>query len=100
MYFVDDLLSKTPYNYGIGSPRKPERRGGHVAVEHMEARRICEALAHRGVIPDYRPPRTIRLSPIPLYTSYRKSGRSLSTSKTVIDNKEYQKYDPDKKEIY
>jgi len=100
MYLIDELLSKKPYNYSVGNPRENERRGGHVACEHKEARRICEALIVRGVLPDFRPPTTIRLSPIPLYTTYREVWEVIQHLKAVIDNKEYQKYDADKKEIY
>jgi kynureninase len=100
MYLIDELLSGKPYNYSVGNPREPERRGGHVAVEHDEARRICEALTARGVLPDFRPPRTIRLSPIPLYTTYQEVLEVVQYLKVVIDNKEYQKYDLNKKEVY
>jgi len=100
MYLVDELLSKKPYNYSIGNPREAERRGGHVAVEHDEARRICEALTDRGVPPDFRPPKTIRLSPIPLYTTYQEVWEVIQHLKAVIDNKEYEKYDANKKESY
>jgi kynureninase len=57
-------------------------------------------LTARGVLPDFRPPRTIRLSPIPLYTSYREVWEVVQHLKAVIDNKEYQKYDLNKKEDY
>lgn len=100
MYLVDELLSKRLYNYRIGNPREAERRGGHVAVEHEEARRISEALSTHGVLPDFRPPKTIRLSPIPLYTTYQEVWEVIQHLKAVIDNKEYQKYDPNKKETY
>jgi kynureninase len=99
MYLVHELLNKKPYSYYVGTPREEERRGGHVAVEHIEAPRICDALAARGVLPDYRPPRTIRLSPIPLYTTYLEIWEVAQHLKAVIDNKEYQKYEA-KKEIY
>ncbi len=36
MYLIDNVLSKQPYNFGIGTPREAERRGGHIAVEHEE----------------------------------------------------------------
>jgi kynureninase len=97
MYLVDELLSDDPYNYSIGNPRESERRGGHVAVEHDEARRISEALTARGVLPDFRPPRTIRLSPIPLYTTYREVWEVVQHLKAVIDHKEYLRYEADKR---
>jgi kynureninase len=92
MFLVDEILSKPPYNYSVGNPREPERRGGHVAVEHIEAQRIALALADRGVIPDFRPPNTIRLSPIPLYTSYTEIWDVVQHLKAIIDEKSYEKY--------
>lgn len=56
--------------FTIGTPAEPERRGGHVAVEHTQATQIVRALKARGVTPDFRPPDVIRLAPIPLYTSF------------------------------
>ena len=100
MYLVDEVLSKSPYNYSVGNPREPERRGGHVAVEHEEAQRISMALTDRGVVPDFRPPRTIRLSPIPLYTLYPEIWEVVQHLKAVIDNKEYLRYEADDKEDY
>ena len=92
MYLVDETLSKEPYNYHIGNPREAKRRGGHVAVEHDEAQRISKALEARGLVPDFRPPRSIRLSPIPLYTSYAEVWEVVQHLKAIIDNKEYQKF--------
>ena len=100
MFLIDELLSKKPYNYSVGNPREAEKRGGHVACEHAEARRICEALTARGVLPDFRPPTTIRLSPIPLYTTYQEVWEVIQHLKAVIDNKEYLKFDANKKESY
>ena len=92
MYLIDELLSEDPYNFSVGNPREDERRGGHVALEHQEARRISMALTDRGVLPDFRPPRTIRLSPIPLYTSYQEIWMVVQHLKAVIDHKEYLMY--------
>ncbi len=100
MYLVDELLSDAPYNYSVGNPREAERRGGHVAVEHEDARRISMALTARGVLPDFRPPRTIRLSPIPLYTTYQEIWMVVQHLKAVIDNKEHLRYEADKRENY
>ncbi|MFH1179088.1 MAG: kynureninase [Candidatus Bathyarchaeota archaeon] len=100
MYLVDELLSDAPYNYSVGNPREAERRGGHVAVEHEDARRISMALTARGVLPDFRPPRTIRLSPIPLYTTYPEIWMVTQHLKAVIDNKEHLRYEADKRENY
>lgn len=68
MALVDEHLADTDYR--VGTPRAPERRGGHVAVEHPDADRIAPALRDRGVIVDYRPPNVLRLAPAPLYVGY------------------------------
>jgi len=33
-YLVDVYLSKEPYNFKIRTPLDPEKRNGHVAIEH------------------------------------------------------------------
>lgn len=92
MDLVDEELSKKPYNYIVGNPREADRRGGHVALEHDEGKRIDFALRERGILTDYRPPTTIRLTPVPLYTSYVDVWECVQHLKAVIDNKEYELY--------
>ena len=62
MELVDDL--PVDLGYHIGTPRNPARRSGHVAVEHPDAWRVCQALLARGVVPDFRPPDVVRLAPV------------------------------------
>jgi kynureninase len=52
------------------TPREAALRGGHVTVRHPDARRVAEAVAHRGVLPDFREPDLIRLGLSPLSTSF------------------------------
>ena len=66
IYLVDERLDE----FAVGSPRGPDRRGGHVAVEHPDAEVIADDLRKRGVIVDYRPPNVIRICPAPLYIGY------------------------------
>lgn len=90
IYLVDELLSKPSYNFSIGTPRQPERRGGHIAVEHEEGMRVCEALRVRGVVPDFRPPNIIRTAPSPLYNTYHEIWKTAQQLKEIIDKKEYE----------
>jgi len=92
MDLTDAELAEEPYNYSIGNPREDERRGGHIALEHQEGKRIDFALRERGVLTDFRPPTTIRLTPVPLYTSYVEVWECVQHLKAVIDNKEYELY--------
>jgi kynureninase len=65
---VDERLAE--FGCSVGSPRDPAHRGGHVAVEHPDARRLSEALKDRGVVVDFRPPNVVRLCPAPLYVGF------------------------------
>jgi kynureninase len=99
IYLIDEQLTAKPYSYRINTPRDVKRRGGHVGVVHKEGWRINQALIARGVIPDFRPPNTIRLAPIPLYVSYHDVWKVAQHLKAVIDNKEYQNYSEDKSTV-
>jgi kynureninase len=63
---VDDRLSEV----SIGTPRDHDARGGHVALEHPDARRLSEALTDRGVVVDFRPPNVVRVCPAAPYTGF------------------------------
>jgi len=60
----------TTYGVRIASPRDPSRRGGHVMLEHPDFRRVTAELWDRGVVPDFRPPRGLRVGLSPLSTGY------------------------------
>lgn len=78
--------------FSVGTPRSSQARGGHVALEHKEAARICKALKKRGVIPDFRPPNIIRLAPSPLYRSFSDVYEVIQTIKKIMLEKEYLKF--------
>jgi len=60
-----------PLGCGLGTPRDPKHRGGHVIMTHPEAKAIAHALrVSKNVVPDYREPGAIRLAISPLATSY------------------------------
>ena len=92
MDILDEALSGPPYSFTVGTPRNPLKRGGHVAVEHDEGWRICCALRRRGIIPDFRPPRVIRLAPVPLYTSYSEVVKTAEALAEIIHGKEYEDF--------
>jgi kynureninase len=59
-----------PLGFTLGSPRDPARRGAHVAVRRLDAKRLCEELIEAGVVTDFREPDSIRLGLSPLTTSF------------------------------
>jgi kynureninase len=89
MSLVDSLADR---GYVVGNPREAERRGGHVAVEHAEAARICKGLKARGVVPDFRMPNVIRLAPIPLYNTFHEVWRVATHLKEIVDSRQYEQF--------
>ncbi len=79
--------------FSIGTPDDDERRGGHVALEHKEAARICEALKERGVVPDFRAPNVVRLAPVALYTSYLDVWRAVRILRGIMADKDYERFE-------
>lgn len=96
MDLMDSELSG--FAFRIINPAEDERRGGHVALMHPEAARICKALKQDGVIPDYRSPNIIRLAPVALYTSYEEIWRTIQVLKDIMREKKYEKYE-NKREV-
>ncbi|WP_010283193.1 kynureninase [Bacillus timonensis] len=78
--------------FTIGTPREEAVRGGHVGLEHKEAARICKALKENGVIPDFRAPNMIRLAPVALYNSFEDVWNVVQMLKTIMEEKQYEKY--------
>lgn len=91
---LEGTLSSAPYGYSVGTPGEEHRRGGHLAVEHPEAWRICQALKKRKIIPDFRPPRVIRLAPVPLYSSFGDVLAVAEALKEIVDGREYEDFSP------
>ncbi len=100
VYLVDEILSDPPYNFKIGGPRDPEKRSGHVALEHeTDAWPISQALKRRGVIIDYRPPNIIRVAPAALYVGYHDVWRIVRHLKEIIDNGEHRDVPGERKAV-
>jgi kynureninase len=88
VFLVDERLPECE----VGTPRDPDRRGGHVAVEHPEAYRVSEALKERGVVVDFRPPNVVRICPSPLYVGYEDVWEVVEQLKQVVENEEYEQF--------
>jgi kynureninase len=79
---VDEWLA--PAGVELLSPRDPARRGCHLIVRHPDAETVTERLIDKGVIPDYRNPRLIRLGLSPLTTSYAEAWSGLDVMRGII----------------
>lgn len=93
--YMMDLINYKLADKGftITNPIEDERRGGHVSLQHKESARITKALKENGVIPDFRAPDIIRLSPIALYTSFHDIWKAINILKTIMDKELYKKYE-------
>lgn len=87
-----EKIMKHFYGFRIATPLKAEQRGGHIAIEHAEALRICQALKARGIIPDYRPPNIIRLAPVALYNTFEEVYTAVEIFADIMRNESYAKF--------
>jgi len=77
-----DLLA--PLGVVLASPLDPDRRGGHVTLNHPLMREATAALWQRDVIPDYRDPQGLRIGLSPLSTSYAEVSAGLESVREVL----------------
>ncbi|HEX7254469.1 MAG TPA: kynureninase [Gaiellaceae bacterium] len=79
-----------PLGFGLNTPRNPARRGAHVAVRHEDGWRLCRALIERAaVIPDFRPPDTVRLGFAPLYSRFVDVWDAVDRLARLVETGEY-----------
>ena len=77
-----DLLA--PLGVVLASPLDPDRRGGHITLNHPLMREATAALWQRDVIPDYRDPQGLRIGLSPLSTSYAEVSAGLESVREVL----------------
>lgn len=90
IFLIDERLAQ--FGFANGTPLEHSRRGGHVALEHDEAYRICLALKEKNVIPDFREPNVIRLSPCALYVSFEDVHRLVNIIEEIAREKSYERF--------
>jgi kynureninase len=86
-----ELVASELPGFGLANPRAAAERGGHVALVHADAWRICAALKAAGVVPDFRPPDIIRLAPAPLYTRFADCAEAIARLKEIMRTKAHEK---------
>ena len=71
--YMEYLLDQHPSpRFDITTPREQERRGAQLSIRlPKEGRKLCDHLAAKGVIGDWREPDTFRVAAVPLYNSYQ-----------------------------
>ncbi len=100
--FTVDLTQRwlEPYGFRLASPASADRRGAHVALEHPDAWRICQALATKAqVVCDFRVPQRIRLTPAPLYTRFVDVWDAIDRLRHVMSSRQYQDFPTGRRRI-
>jgi kynureninase len=82
--------------FGFATPSEDHRRGGHLALVHREASRICKALLAEGVVPDHRPPDIVRMAPVALYTRFEDCRIAIDRLRSIMERRSYQDYPTDR----
>lgn len=76
--------------FTLATPRQAHKRGGHIILQHQNAKQIAYALRKlKRVIPDYREPGAIRLGISPLPTSYLEVFEGFRRLKELVESGEY-----------
>ncbi|WP_026691135.1 kynureninase [Alteribacter aurantiacus] len=90
MALVDEKLEGLGFT--IENPREDHRRGGHVCLKHDQAASISKALKARGILPDFRAPNVIRLTPAALYISYLDVWKTVDALYTIVKEEEFKQF--------
>ena len=93
-YLIQLVDERLPSAFSVGTPREPDRRGGHVAIEHPEGYRLSQALRDRDVVVDFRPPNVVRVCPSPLYTTFEDVWAVAEELRELAETGGYEQYEP------
>ena len=91
-YLMELASACLPGGVRFGNPPEDGRRGGHVALVHPEAWRICRALRDVGIVTDYRMPDIVRLAPVPLYNTFLECHQTISRLREVLEQKTFERF--------
>jgi kynureninase len=73
------------------SPLAAERRGGHVALDVEHGYAVCQALALREIVVDYRPDAGLRIAPHFYNTEHEVTAAVLAV-REILDGHEYERF--------
>jgi kynureninase len=77
-----------PHGVAVASSRDVDRRAGHVTLEHDAMKSVVEELWRRGVIPDFRPARGLRIGLSPLSTSFAELSTALAHIQQILETQD------------
>ncbi len=80
--FADEVLAR--HGVTVASPRESTARGSHVMLDHPDFRAVVATLWERAVIPDFRPPRGLRVGLSPLSTTFAEVAEGLAVVEELL----------------
>lgn len=91
MRLVKTALPTDVTGFRFANPREPRRRGGHVALVHPEAARLCRALRAAGVVADHRPPDIMRFAPVALYNTFTECAEAVRRLREILVTRSFER---------
>jgi kynureninase len=79
---ADELLAR--HGVRVASPRDPAHRGSHVTLTHPAFPAATPRLWQAGVIPDFRPPDSVRIGLSPLSTSHTELAHGIAAIERTL----------------
>ncbi|GEM47711.1 kynureninase [Deinococcus cellulosilyticus] len=91
-HFMKLLDEHTP-ELRVVTPREVHRRGGHVSVQHPQARLLSLALREKGIVPDFRAPDILRMAPVALYNTEEELQQTVQVLRELLDTRSYMAFE-------
>lgn len=76
---------------GLKSPLQAERRGGHVALDVPDGYAVCQALAAREIVVDFRPDAGLRIAPH-FYNTEDEVRACVQAVREILDTDEHARF--------
>ena len=76
---------------GIKSPAQAKKRGGHVALDVPHGYAVCQALAAREIVVDFRPDAGLRVAPH-FYNTEAEVRACVQAVRDILDAREYERF--------
>jgi kynureninase len=85
MEFLLHKIEIESQNFVIVTPDEQDQRGAQLSIQiPRHGRKLCEEMANRGIVGDWREPDIFRVAPVPLYNSYRDVFRFVQRFGSVV----------------
>ncbi len=79
------------HGFAIRSPADAARRGGHVAIDVPDGYEVCQALAAREVVVDFRPDAGLRVAPH-FYNTEEEVRACVQAVRDILDSREQEPF--------